>query len=93
MFEIFYKSSFKKDLKKIKKRGYDIEKLNVVINLLKTKQTLPSKYYDHELKGDYIGHRECHIAPDWLLIYKIDNHKLVLVLSRTGKHNDVFKNY
>ena len=61
-----------------------------VMKILAKGEKLPKKYKDHELKGDYQGHRECHIQPDWLLIYKIENEVLILTLTRTGTHSDLF---
>ena len=81
---------FDKDLKKLKKRKYDLILLVQVINKLSDSEILPEKYRDHYLAGDYKGFRECHIQPDWLLIYKIDKNILVLTLSRTGTHSDLF---
>lgn len=60
------------------------------MQILANGETLPPKYKDHELKGNYQGHRECHIEPDWLLIYKIENDILILTLTRTGTHSDLF---
>lgn len=80
----------KHDLKRIRKRGYKIQKLEDAINMLANGKTLPSKYKDHALIGDYAGHRECHIEPDWLLIYKIEDNILILTLTRTGTHSDLF---
>ena len=81
---------FDKDLKKLKKRKYDLKLLTKIINKLSDSEVLPEKYRDHYLTGDYKGFRECHIQPDWLLIYKIDKNILVLTLSRTGTHSDLF---
>ena len=81
---------FDKDLKKLKKRKYDLILLAQVINKLSDSEILPEKYRDHYLTGDYKGFRECHIQPDWLLIYKIEKNILVLTLSRTGIHSDLF---
>ena len=64
--------------------------LTGVIKLLAAGETLPKKFKDHDLSGDYIGCRECHITPDWLLVYRINQDKLILVLSRTGTHSDLF---
>ncbi len=83
-------SKFKKDLKRIKKRGNDINKLNAVIDILLNEKPLPETYLDHPLSGNYIGFRECHISPDWLLIYAINKDKLILTASRTGSHSDLF---
>ena len=91
MLIIRYSARFKKDYKTIKKRGYDIRLLEDVLDMLRSEQPLPPKYRDHALVGDYKGHRECHITPDWLLIYKIKNNELTLELTRTGTHSDLFR--
>lgn len=83
-------SRFQKDLKLIVKRGYDTAKLSEVVKLLANGEELPAQYKDHPLKGNYIGCRECHIQPDWLLIYEYDGRNLILYLSRTGSHADLF---
>lgn len=90
MLKIVYSSKFKKDFKRIKKRGYNIEKIEKVFRLLASETELPQKYSDHELVGKFAGFRECHIEPDWLLIYKIKNDVLTLTLTRTGTHSDLF---
>lgn len=90
MLRIRYSSRFKKDYKAIVKRGYDVDLLEEVLNLLVQEKPLPQNYLDHPLSGDYARHRECHIAPDWLLIYKVDKGTLVLTLTRTGTHSDLF---
>ena len=90
MLTINYANSFKKDYKLIKKRGYDLQKLNVVLDLLAAEQRLPHKYRNHQLVGNYIGYYECHIEPDWLLIYKIVKEKKGLLLARTGSHSDLY---
>ncbi len=90
MLTIKYHTLFKKDFKRIKKRGYDISRLEKVIELLANEVPLPEQFKDHNLTGNYNGFRECHIAPDWLLIYQVNNNELVLVLSRTGSHSDLF---
>lgn len=90
MLKIKYHSKFKKDIKTIKKRNYDLLKLQKVIEILAEEKTLPAKYKDHSLTGVYQDFRECHILPDWLLIYRIDKDILTLVLSRTGTHSDLF---
>ena len=72
------------------KRGYNPKHLETVLDILCTEQTLPPKYRDHSLSGNYEGHRECHITPDWLLIYKIEQNILTLTLTRTGTHSDLF---
>ena len=79
---------FKKDLKIIIRRKYKMELMDEVVNLLAGGKTLPKRNKDHALTGDWAGHRECHIMPDWLLIYKIEADILVLTLTRTGTHSD-----
>lgn len=90
MLRIVPSNKFKKDLKLAVKRGYDIKLLENVVNRLANEEPLEPKYKDHTLSGDYSGFRECHITPDWLLIYKVINDELVLFLSRTGTHSDLF---
>ncbi len=90
MLKVRFSSKFKKDFKTIIKRGYDISLFEEVLMLLRMEQALPEKYCDHALKGDYIGHRECHISPDWLLIYKKESDMITLSLTRTGSHSDLF---
>lgn len=90
MYEVKFTTKFKKDYKKIIKQGYNISDLKTVVAWLAENKQLPQKYKDHALSGDWIGHRECHVLPDWLLIYKIDNDILVLTLTRTGSHSDLF---
>jgi mRNA interferase YafQ len=81
-------SQFKKDVKRQKKRGKDLEKIKTVIELLLIGKELPSKYRDHSLVGNWSGHRDCHIEPDWLLIYRLMENELRL--ERTGSHADLF---
>ena len=90
MLTIKYETNFKKDFKRVVKRGYDIQLLERVIELLANGETLPPKYKDHALIGDYADCRECHITPDWLLIYQINDNELILYLTRTGTHSDIF---
>lgn len=90
MLELVTTSTFRKDLKIVKKRGYDLSLIEFVIDELLKENTLPQKYKDHALTGNYRGFRECHISPDWLLIYAVDKDKLVLIVSRTGTHSDLF---
>ena len=87
-----YTSVFKKDYKRAIKRGLQIKLLEQVVEQLAMGQPLPDKNRDHNLSGDWIGYRECHILPDWILIYRIDCGVLVLTLSRTGSHSDLFGN-
>ncbi len=90
MLKIRYHTSFKKDYKKIIKRGYDTKLIEDIIQKLARDEQLPEKNKDHPLGGDYSGCRECHIMPDWLLIYEIDNGELILYLTRTVTHSDLF---
>ena len=90
MLDIRYSAKFKKDYKTIIKRGYNPQLLQDVLTILSSEQPLPPKYRDHNLSGNYEGHRECHITPDWLLIYKIEHDILTLSLTRTGTHSDLF---
>ena len=90
MLDVFYSSRFKKDYRRAKKQGRDVELLLDVVDLLAAEEPLDPKYQDHALAGDYRGHRECHIQPDWLLIYKIDGGQLLLTLTRTGTHSELF---
>jgi mRNA interferase YafQ len=71
------------------RRGKDITKLEKVVDMLASGKTLPEKYRDHKLTGNWVGYRDCHIEPDWVLIYKIENDILILTLSRTGSHSDL----
>ncbi len=83
-------TQFKKDFKLAMKRSMKIELLEEVIAMLAMGETLPDKHKDHALTGNWVGHRECHILPDWLLIYRIEDEVLVLTLARTGTHSDLF---
>ena len=89
MLNTVYTSSFKKDYKKAKKRGMDLNVLNNVIYKLSHNISLEVKFKDHLLVGNYKNKRECHLLPDWLLIYEIDKDNLVL--HRTGTHSELFK--
>lgn len=90
MLEIIPSNQFKKDLKLAKKRGCKIENLRDVVHTLANEQKLDEKYRDHGLVGNYCGFRECHIEPNWLLIYRISQDALELFLFRTGTHSDLF---
>lgn len=83
-------TQFKKDFKLAMKCGLEIELLEKVIAALAMDEPLPEKHKDHALTGNWVGHRECHVLPDWLLIYRIEGEVLVLTLSRTGTHSDLF---
>ncbi|MBN1617826.1 type II toxin-antitoxin system YafQ family toxin [Candidatus Dojkabacteria bacterium] len=86
---LVYSTQFKKDYKRVKKRNKDLYKLKTVIELIMTGQQLPQSYRDHQLTGNWKDHRDCHIEPDWLLIYRVDSD--TLFLERTGSHSDLFK--
>ncbi len=90
MLEIVPSNQFRKDLKLARKRGLKIERLKEVVNILAEQKKLEDKYQDHGLSGEYKGFRECHIEPDWLLVYRIDEDVLELFLFRTGSHSDLF---
>ena len=90
IYEVKWSSRFKRDYKNMKKRGCDMALLHAVIDTLSTGGTLPPKNKDHALKGDRSGLRECHIQPDWLLVYYHDDEVLVLHLMQTGTHSDLF---
>jgi mRNA interferase YafQ len=79
---------FKKDVKRMRKRGKDLDKIKAVIDLLVAEEPLPPKNRDHKLGGNWIGRRDCHIEPDWILIYKLTEDELLL--ERTGTHSDLF---
>lgn len=90
MLNIIQSNKFKKDLKIAQKRNLDLNELNKVIIKLANQEKLEEKYHDHALSGKYSDFRECHIKPDWLLIYTIDDEELELFLFRTGTHSDLF---
>ena len=88
--QVKFSNKFKNDLKLAKKQNKNIDKLFIVIEKLANQEKLDDKYRDHSLIGEYKGLRECHIEPDWLLIYYIENNTLTLVLARLGSHSDLF---
>lgn len=88
--DIVWTTKFKKDYKQAIKRNLNIGLLDDIIRSLSRGEALPEKHKDHELTGNWAGHRECHIQPDWLLIYRIEENLLILTLSRTGSHSDLF---
>lgn len=90
MLELVTTGQFRKDYKRVKKRGYDMGLLEEVVNRLLQGEALEERYRDHGLAGNYLGFRECHILPDWLLVYAIDQKQLILTASRTGTHADLF---
>ena len=89
MLEIVSSNRFKRDLKVALKRGYKISLLEDVVNRLAMQEPLEERYRDHLLTGDYGGFRECHITPDWLLVYQYREQELLLLLSKTGTHSDL----
>ena len=90
MYQIAYTNKMKKDVKLMKKRGKDISKLITVLNLLAEGEKMPLQYKDHQLTGNLKDFRECHIEPDWLLIYQIQDNVLILTATATGTHSDLF---
>lgn len=88
--DIVWTTQFKKDYKLALKRHLDIELLDNIIRSLSRGETLPERNQDHALTGDWAQHRECHIQPDWLLVYRVEDDVLVLTLARTGTHSDLF---
>lgn len=90
MLSIVLSNRFKKDLKRAQKRGLDLDLLEKVVDQLAKRIPLPEKNHDHALTGNYIGFRECHVAPDWLLVYRVEDEELELFLFRTGTHSDLF---
>ena len=89
-YNVKFTTQFKKDYKLAMKRGLNIQLLQDVVSTLSMGETLPEKNKDHALTGNWVGHRECHILPDWLLVYRIEDGVLVLTLARTGTHSDLF---
>ena len=90
MLELYFSSRFKKDYRLMLKRGARPDHLERVVELLRKRVSLPDQYRDHALSGDYAGFRECHIQPDWLLVYRVEEDRLILTLARTGTHSDLF---
>ena len=90
MLEIEFTNKMKRDVKLMKKRGKDISKLTETLNLLASRKPMPERYHDHPLEGNLKDFRECHIEPDWLLVYQIFKNKLILSASGTGTHSDLF---
>ena len=88
--DVDWTSQFKKDYKHSEKRGLDIALLDECIRALVSGEPLPAKYRDHSLTGNWAGHRECHVLPDWLLIYRLNAGKTVITLARTGSHSDLY---
>lgn len=90
MYTVKPTTRFQRDLRLAAKRGYPIDLLTTVIKQLAAGEPLAESHRDHPLKGNYAGCRECHITPDWLLIYEIEDNALILFLTRTGTHSDLF---
>ena len=90
MLKIVLSNRIRKDLKLAQKRGLNLELLRTVVNTLACGEPLDPKYRDHDLNGNYAGFRECHIKPDWLLVYRVEQEELELFLFRTGTHSDLF---
>jgi len=92
MYEIYYTNEFKKQLKLMLKRGKNAEAMNTAIEILGQTGTLPYvPYQTHKLSGNYINHWEAHIEPNWLLIWKVDQNKIIISLTNTGTHADLFE--
>ena len=89
-YSVRHTSAFKRDYKLMLRRHLPIEKLQAIVDKLRNGEELPPANHDHELTGNWVNHRECHIAPYWLLIYQIHESILVLELTRTGTHSDLF---
>ncbi|MCL2357857.1 MAG: type II toxin-antitoxin system YafQ family toxin [Defluviitaleaceae bacterium] len=83
-------SQYRKDRKRAVKGGLPVYLLDEVLETLVAEKPLDPKYKDHPLRGNYVGHRECHIQPDWLLIYAVDKGQLILTATRTGSHSELF---
>ncbi|MDR2581462.1 MAG: type II toxin-antitoxin system YafQ family toxin [Fibromonadaceae bacterium] len=81
---------YRKDVKLMRKQGKNLVLLDSIVDKLRNREVLDPKYRDHPLLGNYVGHRECHITPDWLLIYYVDNEALILTAVRTGSHSELF---
>lgn len=84
-------TQFRKDYKLAKKRGYDMGLLEIILQTLLEEKLLHERHQDHPLTGNYSGFRECHILPDWLLIYRVERNQLLLIAARTGSHADLFR--
>lgn len=91
MFGPRYTSQFKKDIHKLEGSGrYDIEKLKTIVRKILSGEPLDIRHRDHTLTGNWKGHRDCHIEPDWVLIYRIDKEAQTITFIRTGSHADIF---
>ena len=85
---LFTTTAFERDLRRIRKQGKDLDKLEAIVNLLQAQAQLPSRCHPHPLRGNWVGHWDCHVEPDWLLLYRVTENELVLV--RTGGHAELF---
>ena len=92
MLHIKFTNKMKRDAKRMRKRGKDMNKLTATLNLLSSQKPMPDRYFDHQLTGNLKDFRECHIEPDWLLVYQIFEDTLILTASGTGTHSDLFAN-
>ncbi len=90
MYQIHFTSKMKRDVKRMKKRGKDITKLTSVLSIIASGNSLPQSAHDHQLSGNMADFRECHIEPDWLLVYRIEDDFLILTATETGTHADLF---
>ena len=90
MYKVVPSKTFQKDVKRAQRRGYKLPLLTEILKKLANGEPLAEKHRDHALTGDYIGCRECHITPDWLLVYELRKDELLLYLTRTGTHSDLF---
>ena len=90
MYQVNYTTRMRRDIRRMRRRGKNLSKLFAVLDLLKTGESLPENYRDHQLKGDLDDLRECHIESNWLLVYRIDEGELVLLATATGTHADIF---
>ena len=90
MYELFATNKFKRDLKKCKRQNKDVQKLQAILELLVAGEALPASNRDHSLAGNYVNHRECHIEPDWLLVYRINETDKIVELVRVGSHSELF---
>ena len=89
MLNLRFTAKFKRDYRRVKSQGKNLAKLEMILEALQRREGLPEAARDHSLGGSYRGHRECHIEPDWLLIYRIDEEGLILIATRTGSHSEL----
>ena len=89
-YDVQMSTRYRRDAERLERQGKKIKKLDDAVKLLRTGEPMPPQYRDHPLKGEWFGFRECHIEDDWILIYRIDKGELLLYLTRTGTHDDLF---